>query len=1035
MSESYGICELGLGTTGNQFFNALWQQASAQGITVFVASGDSGSAVCDRFEGSSPEPAQFGLAVSGFASTPYNVAVGGTDFNDVLNPGTYWNTTNDATTQASAKGYIPETTWNDSCTNGILASFGWSSSAETNCNDSRLSGLVWTVGGSGGASNCTTPSGNTVASCGGGYGKPSWQSGAGVPNDGKRDVPDVSLFASNGFMGNFYVICQADSNPYHTCNASSSEYFEGFGGTSVSSPAMAGIMALVNQQTGERQGNANYVLYKLAAKSGASCTSSASESSNCIFNDVTSGTIAMPCKTGSPNCTTSTSGHAYGILSGYSTGAAYDRATGLGSVNAQNLVTQWSSISSLPSTTTLTSLTPTTITHGQAVSFSVTVAPQSGTGTPTGTISLQGGPTSSSEGIAGFSLTNGTASGSTDLLPGGTYSVTAHYPGDATYGLSDSSPVGVTVGKENSSSQVFLVTFDYNGNIVNGNATSAVYGSPYLLRTNVENSAGSLCTPVENAGAAGCPTGSVTLTDNGSALDGGSFALNPYGYFEDQTIQLPGGANSVKAAYAGDNSFKASSATTAITISPAPTTGTLNSNYVRVIVGQQFYLYDSIQAESFGAFPTGAVTFLDNGSPMPGTVTYQSLNCGNDYFECLNATLITSVSTSGTHTITANYPGDGNYAAASATLSMPTLYQPTATLNASAQTVTAGSSVTLTAVIDANVKTPALTGTVAFVGAPTPITATPTVVTTTDSHGNSVLQATLTITVNSSETVTAQYTGDANYAYAAAGVNIAVPDFSVFTNPTQITVIQGQSQTAQTDISSLGGFSGTISFTCPSGLPAESTCSFNPAQIQGQGWTTLTIATTPLGQSRRRTANSRPAIGWTASTVFLLVGVCLIGIPARDRRRASMLALMIVSLMLAPSCGGGGGGGGGGGTNNPVPAISSLSPAQQAAGSQSQQVTINGSGFVNSSTVTYNNSPHTATFKGTSQLAINLTGSDVAATGSFPIVVTNPTPGGGTSNSEAFNVVAGTPTGTFNVTVTASSGSLSHSTTIALVVQ
>ena len=244
---------------------------------------------------------------------------------------------------------------------------------------------------------------------------------------------------------------------------------------------------------------------------------------------------------------------------------------------------------------------------------------------------------------------------------------------------------------------------------------------------------------------------------------------------------------------------------------------------------------------------------------------------------------------------------------------------------------------TLTAVIDANVKTPALTGTVAFVGAPTPITATPTVVTTTDSHGNSVLQATLTITVNSSETVTAQYTGDANYAYAAAGVNIAVPDFSVFTNPTQITVIQGQSQTAQTDISSLGGFSGTISFTCPSGLPAESTCSFNPAQIQGQGWTTLTIATTPLGQSRRRTANSRPAIGWTASTVFLLVGVCLIGIPARDRRRASMLALMIVSLMLAPSCGGGGGGGGGGGTNNPVPAISSMSPAQQAAGSQSQR--------------------------------------------------------------------------------------------------
>src|SRR5258708_6040979 len=364
----------------------------------------------------------------------------------------------------------------------MLGSLGWSWKAETNCNDWRIYSIVWTVGGGGGASKCTTPTGATAASCAGGYAKPAWQAGTGVPSDLKRDLPDVSLFASNGFLGNFYVICQSDSNPYRTCSTSSSQYFEGFGGTSVSSPAFAGIMALVNQQMAsqglsDRQGNANYVLYKLAAQHPTA------------FHDVTSGTIAMPCLKGAPNCTTTNSADQYGILTGYNAGTGYDLATGLGSVNAQNLVTTWSSVVSLASTTTLNSLTPITITHGQPVSFSVTVKPKTGTGTPTGTVSLLGGPNNSTQGIAGFNLTSGTFSGSTDLLPGGAYSVTAHYPGDATYEPSDSSPVSVTVSKENSLPQVFLVTTDSNGNIISSNTNTAVYGSPYFLRVNDENSA------------------------------------------------------------------------------------------------------------------------------------------------------------------------------------------------------------------------------------------------------------------------------------------------------------------------------------------------------------------------------------------------------------------------------------------------------------------------------------------------------------------------------------------------------------------
>ena len=177
MSESYGDCELDLGTAGNQFYNQLWQQAVAEGITVFVAAGDSGSAVCDQ---RSPSPATNGLAVNGIASTPYDIAVGGTDFNDLSNPTTYWNSTNNSTTQESAKSYIPEMTWNDTCTNSEFFQFTGSTNAESDCNDSAS--IYWPaflapVGGSGGASNCTAPTGSSASSCAGGYAKPAWQKG------------------------------------------------------------------------------------------------------------------------------------------------------------------------------------------------------------------------------------------------------------------------------------------------------------------------------------------------------------------------------------------------------------------------------------------------------------------------------------------------------------------------------------------------------------------------------------------------------------------------------------------------------------------------------------------------------------------------------------------------------------------------------------------------------------------------------------------------------------------------------------------
>ena len=180
MSESYGQCELALGQGGVDFYGAIWEQAAAQGISVMVSTGDTGAAGCD----SGPD-AQYGLNVNGLASTPWNAAIGGTDFNQYNKWSTYWNTTNAAVTQQSVKTgtYIPETTWDNSCTNPLFVTLGWGANTEAVCNNSELDAQF--AGRQRWRKYCLAQSR---------LGRPEPQ-----PNDNVRDLPDVSLFASNGF--------------------------------------------------------------------------------------------------------------------------------------------------------------------------------------------------------------------------------------------------------------------------------------------------------------------------------------------------------------------------------------------------------------------------------------------------------------------------------------------------------------------------------------------------------------------------------------------------------------------------------------------------------------------------------------------------------------------------------------------------------------------------------------------------------------------------------------------------------------------
>jgi subtilase family serine protease len=351
MSISYGECEAENGASANAAFNSAFQQAVAEGVSVFVAAGDEGAASCDA----GATGATHGIGVSGFASTPYNVAVGGTDFYDTATGtnSSYWNSSNSAT-YGSAKSYIPEIPWNDSCAGSVLARFfGYQTvyGAEGFCSSSTsISDQLQTVvGGSGGPSGCATGAPTTAGVVTGtcnGYAKPAWQTGV-TPADGVRDLPDVSLFAGNGIWGHFYVMCWSDiRNGGARCSGAPSNW-SGAGGTSFASPILAGVQALVNQKTGARQGNPNVVYYKLAA----------SQIGGTIFNSVTAGDNVMNCS-GSADCygaTVASSGRSRrsssfnGALStsstslapAYNAGAGWNFATGIGSLNVANLLNNW----------------------------------------------------------------------------------------------------------------------------------------------------------------------------------------------------------------------------------------------------------------------------------------------------------------------------------------------------------------------------------------------------------------------------------------------------------------------------------------------------------------------------------------------------------------------------------------------------------------------------------------------------------------------------------------------------------------------
>jgi hypothetical protein len=322
-------------------------RAISQGQTITSASGDAGAADC---ESSTASEATHGLAVDIPAAIPEVTGVGGTRFNEGSTPSSFWSATNDAS-NGSALVYIPETAWNDT-------------------NDSQNTDHELSSGGGGKS---------TI------FDKPSWQTAL-TPADTKRDVPDISLNASPFHDG--YLICSppAKSTDPHPCTngfRDSASSLDVVGGTSAGSPAFAGILALINQATNSSagQGNANSILYSLAASHPSA------------FHDTKAGNNIVPCTQGTTGCPSSMP-----FQYGFTATAAYDLASGLGSVDANVLVTNWPGFTPVPNFFLSANPDPVTIASvGASGTSTITVDASNGF---TGTVDLScTPPASASSGI------------------------------------------------------------------------------------------------------------------------------------------------------------------------------------------------------------------------------------------------------------------------------------------------------------------------------------------------------------------------------------------------------------------------------------------------------------------------------------------------------------------------------------------------------------------------------------------------------------------------------------------------------------
>jgi uncharacterized membrane protein len=824
VSMSYGLCEASNGAASNAAFNSTFQQAVTEGVSVFVAAGDNAAAFCDKFN----EDSINGIGITGWGSSPYDVAVGGTDFGDTFAGAnaTYWSAS-DSPTYESALSYVPEIPWDDSCGSILLSEFNGFSvpyGSSGFCNSALgQANYLNTIGGGGGPSGCATGKPAIAGIVGGtcaGWPKPSYQKLLGNPKDGVRDVPDLSLFAANGVWLHAYPYCF--TGPGGVSCTEPPVNWPSAGGTSFAAPIMAGIQSLVNQKAGSRQGNPNYVYYKLATveygthgSTGCNSTLGNAVDGTCIFYDVTQGDNAVGCAStqslGTNDCylpsgptgVLSTSNSAYEPA--YPAVTGWDFATGIGTVNAFNLVNNW------PTDFTLTaSPVSLTITQGNAGTSAISISPSnqftgtitlSASGLPSGvTASFGTNPATTSSTLtltASPTAATGTAFVTVTGTSGGfTSTVTIKLTVSPDYTLS-ASPNALTVVQGNQGTSAITIT---PSNGFTGSVTLSASGLPTGVTAAFSTNPATTSSTLTLTASATATTGATTVTITGTS---GSFSATT-------TIQLavnPPPSFTLSASPGNISVTQGTGATSAITVNP------LNG-------------FDSSVTLSATGLPTGVTAgFSVNPATSNSTLT------------------LTASATATTGASTVTITGTSGALTETATIQLTVNPAPSFTLTANPTSLTLSQAGTGTSTITIN----ALNGFNSSValsasGLPAGVTA---------SFGTNPATATSVLTLTAAATATTgtstvTITGTSGSLTGTSTIQLTVnpaPTFTLSASPGMLTVTQGSSVTSTVTVTALNGFNSSVTLSA-SGFPAGVTASFGTNPAAATSVLTLTATTT-----------------------------------------------------------------------------------------------------------------------------------------------------------------------------------------------
>jgi len=739
VTVSYGLCEAALGTSGNAFWQNLWSQAAAEGISVFVSSGDSGAAGCDS---SSAATASNGRGVNGLCSSVYSTCVGGTQFNDTSNPSQYWSTNNDSG-MGSALSYIPELAWNESGSG---------------------SGL-WSSGG-----------GASIV-----YAKPSWQVAPGVPSDGMRDVPDVSMTAA---VHDAYLV-EMQGSLYCV------------GGTSASAPSLASLMALVVQNAGSAQGNVNPALYSLANLQLSSGGAAA-------FHDVTGGNNSVP------------------GVTGFNSGRGYDQATGLGSVDATVLVNHWSDSSGSGFTLTPSS-SSVSIAAGTSGTVTLTDTAQGGFNSPV-TLSASGAPSGTT--VKFSSATISTSAKVTVTI------TTAATTAAGNYTITVTGTAGVLTHKVTLTLVVPAPSFT-----LTASPTSATLASG--------NVAVALTTAVQNGFKAAVTLSATGLPKGVTAKFVPASVASPGSGSSTLTITVASGAATGPASLtitaAGEGVTKTQSF--ALTVVPPPTfTLSVSASSASVVPGSSTTVtfttagqngLNAPVALSVSALPKGVTAkFAPSpiGAPGSGSSTL-TLTAG-------------STATTGNFNLTVTASGGGATKTAPLALTVPLPPNFALSASATAASVIEGTSTQLTfTTAGQNRFSTAVALSVS--GLPKGVTASfsPGSIASPGSGSSTLTLAAASNATAGKATVTITASGGGVTKTQAIALTVtAPPSLTVSQSVNSVSIVSGSSGKATFSSSALNGFKSVVALAV-TGLPHGVTASFSPASIAspGTGSSTLTL--------------------------------------------------------------------------------------------------------------------------------------------------------------------------------------------------